>query len=64
MIGTIRYNPHFVRVHKTLRVKPEMAAGVNDRLREMEWTVGLIDERSLEPKKPWLKPGTRYAPRK
>ena len=55
---------NFVRVHKTLRVTPAMAAGVDDTLRDMEWIVGLIDERAPEPRKPGPKPGTRYAPRK
>ena len=29
-----------------------MAAGVDDRLRDMEWIVGLIDARVPEPKRP------------
>ena len=36
---------NFVRIHKTLRVSPAMAAGVTDRLWSMEDVVGLIDAR-------------------
>ena len=35
---------NFVRIHKTLRVSPAMAAGVTDRLWEMSDIVRLIDE--------------------
>ena len=42
---------YFVRVHKSLRVTPAMAAGVSDTLRDMEWIIGLIDERAPSPKK-------------
>jgi hypothetical protein len=38
----VRYN--FVRIHKSLRVTPAMAAGVTDTLRDMEWIVSPIDE--------------------
>lgn len=38
---TVWYN--FVRVHKTLRVSPAMAAGVTDRLWSMEDVAALID---------------------
>jgi hypothetical protein len=34
----------FVRIHKTLRVTPAMAAGVTDRLWSMEDIVGLVDD--------------------
>ena len=34
---------NFVRIHKTLRVTPAMAAGVTDRLRDMKDIVALID---------------------
>jgi len=37
---------NFVRIHKTLRVTPAMAAGVEDRLWSMEDVVALIDERA------------------
>jgi IS1 family transposase len=45
----VHYN--FVRVHKSLRVTPAMAAGVTDTLHDMEWIVGLIDARAPAPKK-------------
>jgi hypothetical protein len=35
---------NFVRVHKTLRVTPAMAAGIESRLWAMEDVVRLIDE--------------------
>lgn len=34
---------NFVRIHKTLRVTPAMAAGVSDRLWELEDIVNLRD---------------------
>lgn len=34
---------NFVRIHKTLRVTPAMAAGVTDRLWEIEDLVGIVD---------------------
>jgi hypothetical protein len=43
---------NFVRIHKTLRVTPAMAAGVSDRLWSMEDIVALIDDAAGgEPKK-------------
>ena len=39
----MHYN--FVRIHKTLRVTPAMAAGVTDRLWEMSDIVALIEAR-------------------
>lgn len=36
---------NFVRIHKTLRTSPAMAAGISDRLWSMEDVVALIDER-------------------
>jgi IS1 family transposase len=43
----VRYN--FVRVHKTLRMTPAMAAGVTDTLHDMEWLVGIIDAAAPKP---------------
>ncbi len=37
---------NFVRIHKSLRVTPAMAAGVTDTLRDMEWIASLIDARA------------------
>jgi IS1 family transposase len=42
---------NFVRIHKTLRMSPAMAAGVSDRLWSMEDIVALIDAREEPPKK-------------
>ena len=46
----LHYN--FCRIHKSLRVTPAMAAGVTDKLFDMEWVVSLIDERAPKPKRP------------
>ena len=46
----VHYN--FVRVHKSLRMAPAMAAGVSNTLRDVEWIVGLIDARTSEPNRP------------
>jgi hypothetical protein len=35
---------NFIRIHKTLRVTPAMAAGVTDRLFAYEELVGIVDE--------------------
>ena len=43
-LDTLWYN--FVRIHKTLRTSPAMAAGVSDRLWSMEDIVALIDEQA------------------
>jgi IS1 family transposase len=43
---------NFVRIHKTLRVTPAMAAGISDRLWSMEDIVALIDAREAPPKRP------------
>ncbi len=58
----VHYN--FVRVHKSLRMTPAMAAGVTRNLNDMEWIVGLIDARTPEPAKPGPRPGTGGRPRK
>ena len=42
---------NFVRIHKTLRVTPAMAAGLTDQLWEMKDIVALIDAREGPPKK-------------
>ena len=45
----LHYN--FVRIHKSLKVTPAMAAGVATELHDMEWIVGLIDARVPAPTK-------------
>tara|TARA_R110002124_G_scaffold26676_3_gene95897 strand:- start:617 stop:1504 length:888 start_codon:yes stop_codon:yes gene_type:complete len=45
----VHYN--FIRIHKTLKCTPAMAAGVSDTLRDMTWIVGLIDAAAPAPKK-------------
>lgn len=57
----LHYN--FVRIHKTLRATPAMAAGITDTLYDMGWIVGLIDARAPERKKPGPKVGAKYKPR-
>lgn len=46
----VHYN--FVRVHKSLKMTPAMAAGITDTLHDMEWIVGLIDARATKPNRP------------
>ena len=43
---------NFVRMHKTLRMTPAMAAGITDRLWSVEDIVALIDARAEAPKRP------------
>ena len=46
----VHYN--FVRIHKTLRFTPAMAAGLTGTVHDMEWIVGLIDARAPTPNRP------------
>jgi IS1 family transposase len=39
---------NFVRIHKTLKVTPAMAAGVTDRLWSMEDIAGLVDDAEIQ----------------
>ncbi len=41
---------NFVRIHKTLRVTPAMAAGVSDRLWEIADIVKLVEDAEVAPK--------------
>jgi IS1 family transposase len=47
---TVWYN--FIRIHKTLRVSPAMAAGISKTLLSMEDVVALIDARAEPAKRP------------
>lgn len=49
-IYTVWYN--FIRIHKTLRVTPAMAAGVTDRLWSMEEVAELIEAAAPKPGRP------------
>lgn len=44
----VHYN--FVRMHKTLKMTPAMAAGVTNTLHDMTWLVGIIDAAAPAPK--------------
>ena len=46
----LHYN--FCRIHKTLRVTPAMAAGLDTTVRDLEWIVGLIDARAPKSNRP------------
>lgn len=43
---------NFCRIHKTLRVTPAMAAGVDNVVRDMDWIVGMIDAAAPAPNRP------------
>ena len=43
----LHYN--FCRIHKTLRMSPAMAAGIDTTLHDMEWIIGLMDARAPKP---------------
>lgn len=40
---------NFCRMHKSLRMTPAMAAGINDAVRDMEWIISLIDAQAPRP---------------
>jgi len=44
----VHYN--FVRIHKTLKMTPAMAAGVTNTLHDMAWLVGIIVAAAPAPK--------------
>jgi IS1 family transposase len=44
---------NFLRIHKTLRVTPAMAAEITDRLMDMGDVIALIDDRESGPGKAW-----------
>lgn len=43
---------NFVRVHKTLKATPAMAAGLTEKPYDMEWIAGLIDARAPKTGRP------------
>lgn len=49
-IYAVFYN--WLRIHKTLRVTPAMAAGLTDRLWSWEELVGMMDEEAPKPGRP------------
>ena len=40
---------NWCRIHKSLRMTPAMAAGLTDELRDMDWLIGLVEERDSRP---------------
>ena len=46
----LHYN--FVRIHSTIRMTPAMAAGVTDRLYDLDWILDMVDEAWPKPKRP------------
>ena len=60
-LWAVHYN--FCRIHKTLRVTPAMDAGIDEKLHNVDWIVGLIEDITKPPKKPGPKKGTKYRPR-
>ena len=46
-IYTVWYN--FIKMHKTLRMTPAMAAGVTDKLWSMDDLVAMMDEAAPKP---------------
>ncbi len=58
----VYYN--FVRMHKTLRMTPAMAAGLTETLHDMDWLADLVEDARPEPKRQGPKPGTKYRPRR
>ncbi len=53
-VASYRTGTHynFCRQHKTTRVTPAMAAGIETTFRDAEWIVGLIDSRAPKPRRP------------
>lgn len=43
---------NFCRIHKTLRVTPAMAAGIDTVVHDMDWVVGMIDAVAPKPNRP------------
>ena len=60
-LDTVHYN--FVRIHRTLKMTPAMAAGVVNHLYDYDWLEAMIADRTPKAQKPGPKPGTKYRPR-
>lgn len=45
MVALFMLYYNFVRIHRTLRVTPAMAAGLSDTVHELDWIVGLIGKK-------------------
>lgn len=43
---------NFCRIHKTLRVTPAMAAGVDTVVHDLDWVVEMIDAVAAKPNRP------------
>ncbi len=46
----LHYN--FIRIHSSLRITPAMAAGVTDKLYDLDWLLDMVDEAWPKPKRP------------
>ena len=54
---------NWCRRHKTTRLTPAQAAGLTETWFDLDWLVGVIDERTPKPKKPGPAKGAKYRPR-
>ena len=45
-------NYNFVRIHSAIRMTPAMAAGVTDKLYDLDWILDMVDEAWPKPKRP------------
>ena len=61
-LDTVHYN--FVRIHRTLKMTPAMAAGVTGHLYDYDWLEAMIADRTPKPQKPGPAKGATYRPRK
>ena len=52
MIAIFMVHYNFVRIHKSLRMTPAMAAGLTDTLHDMEWLAQMIEDAQPKPNRP------------
>ena len=52
MIAIFMVHYNFVRIHKSLRMTPAMAAGLTNKLHDMEWLAQMIEEAQPKPNRP------------